>query len=70
MLQSTAHLERCELVEVIDYASAKKPDMLLGTAPELAEALADVKREPSARPVAELSGIRETRGAAVRLPSM
>lgn len=52
-------------VEVIDYASATKPDTPSGTARELAEALGAVKRQPLAKPVAELSGLRETRGAAV-----
>ncbi|MEO8668978.1 MAG: dihydrodipicolinate reductase C-terminal domain-containing protein, partial [Bauldia sp.] len=56
-------------VEVIDYASAKKPDTPSGTARELAEALGAIERKPLARPVAELSGLRETRGAAVGAPS-
>ncbi len=52
-------------VEVIDYASAAKPDVPSGTARELAEALAAVPRQPTATPVAELSGPPETRGAQV-----
>jgi 4-hydroxy-tetrahydrodipicolinate reductase len=52
-------------VEVIDYASAGKPDTPSGTARELAEALGDIKRKPTAKPVGELTGLRETRGAAV-----
>ena len=52
-------------VEVIDYAHAGKPDTPSGTSRELAEALAAIKREPKAKPVAELVGVRETRGAAV-----
>ncbi|MEW9808029.1 4-hydroxy-tetrahydrodipicolinate reductase [Mesorhizobium sp. ZMM04-5] len=52
-------------VEVIDYASAKKPDAPSGTARELAEALADVRGRSTARPVAEVSGVPGTRGAAV-----
>ncbi|TGQ47696.1 MULTISPECIES: 4-hydroxy-tetrahydrodipicolinate reductase [unclassified Mesorhizobium] len=52
-------------VEVIDYASAKKPDAPSGTARELAEALADVRKASTARPVAEVSGVPGTRGAAV-----
>lgn len=51
--------------EVIDYASAKKPDTPSGTARELAEALAAIDRQPTASRVAELVGIRETRGAAI-----
>ncbi len=52
-------------VEVIDYASAKKPDAPSGTARELAEALADIRKPSTARPVAEVSGVPGTRGAAV-----
>lgn len=52
-------------VEVIDYAKGTKPDAPSGTARELAEALASVERKPTALPVAELSGLRQTRGAAV-----
>ncbi|BBK30909.1 dihydrodipicolinate reductase [Stella humosa] len=52
-------------VEVIDYAAAGKPDVPSGTARELAEALAAVPRKPSAKPVGELSGLRDTRGAQV-----
>jgi 4-hydroxy-tetrahydrodipicolinate reductase len=52
-------------VEVIDYASAGKPDAPSGTARELAEALADVRKASTTRPVAEVQGIPATRGAAV-----
>jgi 4-hydroxy-tetrahydrodipicolinate reductase len=52
-------------VEVIDYASARKPDAPSGTARELAEALSAVRGQSTAKPQAEVSGIRETRGAAV-----
>ena len=52
-------------VEVIDYASASKPDVPSGTARELAEELARIDRKPTAKPVAELFGPRETRGAAI-----
>jgi 4-hydroxy-tetrahydrodipicolinate reductase len=52
-------------VEVIDYAHGDKPDTPSGTVRELAEALASVKRAPTARPVEELWGLRETRGAAI-----
>lgn len=52
-------------VEIIDYASAKKPDAPSGTARELAEALAEVRGASTARLVAEVSGVPGTRGAAV-----
>jgi 4-hydroxy-tetrahydrodipicolinate reductase len=52
-------------VEVIDYASAKKPDSPSGTARELAEALAGIRQASTARPVSEVSGVPGTRGAAV-----
>ncbi|MGE4221523.1 MAG: 4-hydroxy-tetrahydrodipicolinate reductase [Alphaproteobacteria bacterium] len=52
-------------VEIIDYASAKKPDAPSGTARELAEALAPVRGASTARSQAEVSGVPETRGAAV-----
>lgn len=52
-------------VEIIDYASAKKADSPSGTARELAEALAAVRGKSTARPVADVLGVPETRGAAV-----
>jgi 4-hydroxy-tetrahydrodipicolinate reductase len=52
-------------VEIIDYASAKKPDAPSGTARELAEALAQVRGASTARPQGEVSGVPATRGAAV-----
>lgn len=63
--------------EVIDYASAGKPDVPSGTARELAERLGEVRRPAIGRPVGELHGPREARGAevagtqihSVRLPS-
>jgi 4-hydroxy-tetrahydrodipicolinate reductase len=63
--------------EVIDYASATKPDVPSGTARELAERLGEVRRPALGRPVEELHGPREARGAdvggarvhSVRLPS-
>ena len=55
-------------VEVIDYAHEHKPDVPSGTARELAEELAQVKRQPMAKPVGELLGPRETRGAAIGEP--
>jgi len=63
--------------EVIDYASATKADAPSGTARELAERLADVRPPVVERPIDEVHGLREARGAAVagvqvhsvRLPS-
>ncbi len=63
--------------EVIDYASATKPDVPSGTARELAERLGEVREPAIGRPVDELVGPREARGAeivgtrvhSVRLPS-
>ena len=63
--------------EVIDYASASKPDVPSGTARELAERLEEVRRPDVGHPIAELHGPREARGAtiggaqvhSVRLPS-
>ena len=52
-------------VEVIDYASARKPDAPSGTARELAEALADIRKPSTAKPQSEVSGVPGTRGAAV-----
>jgi 4-hydroxy-tetrahydrodipicolinate reductase len=63
--------------EVIDYASATKPDVPSGTARELAERLGDIRRPELGHPIAELHGPAEARGAtvggaqvhSVRLPS-
>ncbi|MGL4289586.1 MAG: 4-hydroxy-tetrahydrodipicolinate reductase [Phreatobacter sp.] len=52
-------------VEIIDYASAKKPDAPSGTGRELGEILSKIRLEPTSRPVGELGGIQETRGGAV-----
>jgi 4-hydroxy-tetrahydrodipicolinate reductase len=63
--------------EIIDYASAAKPDVPSGTARELAERLSTVREPTLERRVDTLEGPREARGAAVagtqvhsvRLPS-
>jgi 4-hydroxy-tetrahydrodipicolinate reductase len=63
--------------EVIDYASATKPDVPSGTARELGERLAAVRRPELGRPLEEIHGPVEARGATVdgvqihsiRLPS-
>ncbi|MGL4635719.1 MAG: 4-hydroxy-tetrahydrodipicolinate reductase [Beijerinckiaceae bacterium] len=52
-------------VEVIDYASAKKPDTPSGTGRELGELLSEVRMKATSKPVAELGGVRETRGGAI-----
>jgi len=51
--------------EVIDYASAAKPDVPSGTARELAERLAEVRAPALGRPLDELHGPVEARGATV-----
>jgi 4-hydroxy-tetrahydrodipicolinate reductase len=56
-------------VEIIDYASAKKADTPSGTARELAEMLGEARQAGTAKPVGELSGVRETRGGAIGAPT-
>ena len=73
-VEAARHLEAWE---VIDYASATKPDAPSGTARELAERLAEVRRPKLAVPIGEVLGAPEARGADVvgtqvhslRLPS-
>ena len=73
-LQAAHHLEAWE---VIDYASAGKPDAPSGTARELAERLETVRAPALGVPIAETHGERDARGATVagtqvhslRLPS-
>lgn len=63
--------------EVFDFASDTKPDVPSGTARELAETLADVRRPELGVPIEDLQGPVEARGAdvagtrvhSVRLPS-
>src|SRR5215208_2922919 len=72
--EAARHLDSWEL---IDYASATKPDAPSGTARELAERLADVRRPDLGVALDDVLGAREARGAAVagtqvhslRLPS-
>lgn len=52
-------------VEVIDYASAAKPDTPSGTGRELGELLSEVRQKATSKPVNELGGVRETRGGAI-----
>src|SRR4051812_14949279 len=59
--------------EVIDYASATKPDVPSGTARELAERLGEVRTPALGHPIDALHGPREARGAEVagtRVPSV
>jgi 4-hydroxy-tetrahydrodipicolinate reductase len=51
--------------EVIDYASASKPDVPSGTAQELAERLGEVRQSDLGHPLEDLHGPREARGATV-----
>jgi 4-hydroxy-tetrahydrodipicolinate reductase len=63
--------------EIIDYASAEKPDVPSGTARELAETLGQIRTPRVALPPTELHGPLEARGVdvagarihSVRLPS-
>src|SRR5207245_4403020 len=72
--EAARHLEAWE---VIDYASATKPDAPSGTSRELAERLEEVRAPVLRVPVHEVHGAREARGASVagtqvhsvRLPS-
>ena len=72
--EAARHLEAWE---VIDYASAGKPDAPSGTARELAERLEAVRTPRVGVPIDEVHGAREARGATVagtqvhslRLPS-
>jgi 4-hydroxy-tetrahydrodipicolinate reductase len=52
-------------VEIIDYASAGKPDAPSGTGRELAEALSLVRGAATSKPVDQVGGIPATRGGAV-----
>ena len=51
--------------EVIDYASVQKPDVPSGTARELAERLSEVAPSPIGRPLDQIAGPVEARGATV-----
>jgi 4-hydroxy-tetrahydrodipicolinate reductase len=72
--EAARHLESWE---VIDYASATKPDAPSGTSREVAERLEDVRAPVLRVPLGEVHGAREARGATVagtqvhslRLPS-
>jgi 4-hydroxy-tetrahydrodipicolinate reductase len=51
--------------EIIDYASASKPDVPSGTARELAETLGQVRNSELGVPIEEIVGPREARGASI-----
>jgi 4-hydroxy-tetrahydrodipicolinate reductase len=51
--------------EILDYASAGKPDVPSGTARELAERLGEVNRPQLGHPIETLHGPQEARGATV-----
>jgi 4-hydroxy-tetrahydrodipicolinate reductase len=51
--------------EILDYASAGKPDVPSGTARELAERLGEVRRPELGHPIETLHGPQEARGATV-----
>jgi 4-hydroxy-tetrahydrodipicolinate reductase len=61
-VEAAAHIESWE---VIDYASATKPDAPSGTARELAERLEAVRRPVVPVPPGETHGMPEARGATV-----
>jgi 4-hydroxy-tetrahydrodipicolinate reductase len=52
-------------VEIIDYASAKKPDVPSGTAREIAERISAVRKPSTAVPVVDVLGPKDARGAAI-----
>jgi 4-hydroxy-tetrahydrodipicolinate reductase len=51
--------------EVIDYASATKPDVPSGTSRELAERLGEIRHPALGHPIEDLHGPQEARGATV-----
>jgi len=67
MAQAAAKLAARHLPhwEIIDYASAQKPDAPSGTARELAEQLAAIRRPEYAIPPEQTAGHPEARGAAI-----
>jgi 4-hydroxy-tetrahydrodipicolinate reductase len=67
MCQAAALLAARHLThwEIVDYASANKPDVPSGTARELAERLAAVRRPELGQPIEDLHGPQEARGATV-----
>src|SRR5262249_20799882 len=56
--------------EIIDYASSTKPDAPSGTARELAERLAAVREPLLGKPLDEIAGPPQARGAAIAGPQV
>jgi 4-hydroxy-tetrahydrodipicolinate reductase len=56
-------------VEVIDYAGPSKADTPSGTARELAELLGEIRKPSTAKPISELTGVKETRGGSIGSPN-
>jgi 4-hydroxy-tetrahydrodipicolinate reductase len=54
--------------EIVDYASAEKPDVPSGTSRELAEALAEVRTPEPAVPLSQLGGPIEAAAPKWRAP--
>ena len=66
LLRSAAEIARhVGSWEILDYASATKPDVPSGTSRELAERLGEIARPASARRSTSSRGPREARGATV-----
>jgi 4-hydroxy-tetrahydrodipicolinate reductase len=66
LLRSAAEIaRRVPAWEILDYASAGKPDVPSGTARELAERLGAIREPEPGRPLETLQGPREARGATV-----
>jgi 4-hydroxy-tetrahydrodipicolinate reductase len=66
LLRSAAEVaRRVPAWEILDYASAGKPDVPSGTARELAERLGAIREPEPGRPLDGLQGPREARGATV-----
>lgn len=57
--------EHVDSWEIVDFASAAKPDVPSGTARELAERLGTIRTPALGRPLGEISGPVEARGADV-----
>ena len=66
LLRSAAEIARhVGSWEILDYAKATKPDVPSGTSRELAERLGEVAQPRLGRPIDELQGPKEARGATV-----
>jgi 4-hydroxy-tetrahydrodipicolinate reductase len=66
LLRSAEEIARhVDAWEIVDYASAAKPDAPSGTARELAERLGEIRRPALGHSLEETQGQREARGATV-----